>query len=99
MKRLAIITICLLAFGFSNAQSAKSLLNEVSAKVKSYENIAIDFNYTLNNAKENINQETRGDVTLKGDLYILNMLGTTRVFDGKKIYTVVPEDEEVTISN
>lgn len=98
MKRLAIITICLLAFGVSNAQSAKSLLNEVSAKVKSYENIAIDFNYTLNNAKENINQETRGDVTLKGDLYVLNMLGSTRVFDGKKIYTVVPEDEEVTIS-
>lgn len=27
------------------------------------------------------------------------MLGTTRIFDGKKIYTIVPEDEEVTISS
>ena len=26
------------------------------------------------------------------------MMGTTRIFDGNKIYTIVPEDEEVTIS-
>jgi len=29
---------------------------------------------------------------------VLNMLGITRMFDGKTIYTIVPEDEEVTIS-
>ena len=27
------------------------------------------------------------------------MMGTTRLFDGKKIFTIVPEDEEVNISN
>ena len=27
------------------------------------------------------------------------MLGVTRISDGKKIYTIVPEDEEVTISS
>ena len=27
------------------------------------------------------------------------MLGVTRIFDGKTIYTIVPEDEEVTISD
>lgn len=26
-------------------------------------------------------------------------MGTTRIFDGKKIYTIIPEDEEVIISN
>ena len=36
---------------------------------------------------------------MKGDNYVLNMLGVTRIFDGKTIYTIVPEDEEVTISN
>ena len=75
------------------------MLNEVSAKARSYDNIQIDFKYNLNNAKENVNQETRGDVTLAGDNYVLNMLGTTRLFDGKKIYSIIPEDEEVTISN
>ncbi len=81
-----------------DAQRARTLLNEVSAKVKSYDNIQIEFRYTLRNNKENINQETRGDVTLKGDNYVLNLMGTTMLFDGKKLHTIVPEDEEVTIS-
>ncbi|WP_139855712.1 LolA family protein [Aequorivita sinensis] len=99
MKKLSIILIALFITTFTQAQDAKSLLKEVSDKVKSYDNIAIDFKYNLNNSKENVNQDTRGDVTLQGDKYVLNMLGTTRIFDGKKIYTIVPEDEEVTISS
>jgi hypothetical protein len=75
------------------------LLNEVSAKVKSYDNIVIDFKYALNNPKENINQESKGNVTLLGNLYHLNFMGVTKIFDGKKVYTIVPEDEEITISN
>jgi len=98
MKNASILLIALFAISFSQAQDAKSLLREVSAKVKSYDNITIDFKYNLHNSKENVNQDTRGDVSLQGDKYVLNMLGTTRVFDGKNIYTIVPEDEEVTIS-
>ena len=99
MKKQFILFIALLCASFSFAQDAKSLLREVSEKVKSYDNIAIDFKYNLNNSKENVNQDTRGNVTLQGDKYVLNMLGTTRIFDGKNIYTIVPEDEEVTISS
>lgn len=98
MKKLIVILIAIFATTLLHAQDAKTLLKEVSAKAKSYDNIAIDFKYNLNNSKENVNQETRGDVTLQGDKYVLNMLGTTRIFDGKNIYTIVPEDEEVTIS-
>jgi len=98
MKKIALAFVLFLSFATLQAQSAKKLLNEVSAKVKSYKNIKIDFKYSLQNTKENIKQETRGDVTLKGDNYVLNMLGTTRIFDGEKIFTIVPEDEEVTIS-
>ena len=91
---MAVLTMTILT-----AQDAKSLLDDVSEKVKSYDNIKIDFKYTLNNTKENVKQETRGDVTLQGENYLLNMLGTTRIFDGKSIYTIIPEDEEVTISD
>lgn len=98
MKKIVLICIAILASTAIYAQDAKSLLNEVSKKVKTYDNIAIDFKYTLNNAKENVNQETRGDVTLSGEKYVLNMLGTTTLFDAKNMYTIVPEDEEVTIS-
>jgi len=98
MKKISILLFALFITSFSQGQDAKSLLKEVSAKAKSYDNISIDFKYNLNNTKENVSQETRGDVTLQGNKYVLNMLGTTRVFDGKNIYTIVPEDEEVTIS-
>ncbi len=98
MRKLVLILVAVMTVSLATAQDAKKLLNEVSSKVKSYENITIDFKYNLNNAKENVNQDTRGDVTLMGNKYVLNMLGTTRMFDGKTIFTIVPEDEEVTIS-
>ena len=78
---------------------AKSLLDEVNAKVKSYDNISIDFKFVLQNTEENIKQEMRGDVTLQGEKYLLNAFGVTRIYDGKTLYTISPEDEEVTISS
>lgn len=100
---MRISSLVLFSFLFStitSAQdSAKQLLQEVSQKVKSYENVQIEFKYNLNNTKENVSQETRGKVSLAGDKYLLEMLGIMRIFDGTKIYTIIPEDEEVTISN
>lgn len=100
MKKLSIIVfLFLISFG-TNAQDkkAKKLLNEVTAKIKSYQNIVIDFKYTLNNAKENINQDSKGSVIIKGNQYLLNLMGVTKMFDGKNIYAINPEDEEVTVS-
>ncbi|HEY6142429.1 MAG TPA: outer membrane lipoprotein carrier protein LolA [Flavobacterium sp.] len=79
-------------------KKAKDLLNQVTTIVKSYDNIVIDFKYSLSNLKENINQNSKGNVTMKGNQYVLNFMGVTKIFDGKKSYTIVPEDEEVTIS-
>lgn len=95
-----ITSLCIVLFIATTleAQNAKTFLNEVSSKVRSYDNIYIDFKYTLNNKKENVNQETRGNVTIQGNKYLLNMLGITRIFNGSTIYTIIPEDEEVTIS-
>jgi outer membrane lipoprotein-sorting protein len=86
---------------YANAQDqkAKALLDEVTSKVKSYTNIAIDFKYSLQNTKENINQESKGNVLLQDNNYVLNFMGITKIFDGRKVYTIVPEDEEISISN
>ena len=80
-------------------KNAKALLDDVTAKIKSYDNIVIDFKYTLNNTKENINQDSKGNVTLEGNKYVLNFMGATKIYDGKKSYTISPEDEEVTVSS
>ena len=102
--KIQFLSSLLLALLFSfnvNAQDAKAkaLLDEVTSKVKSYDNIAIDFKYSLQNAKENINQESKGNVLLQNNNYVLNFMGITKIFDGRKVYTIVPEDEEISISN
>ncbi|MFD2185631.1 LolA family protein [Aquimarina celericrescens] len=95
------ITFILFVFGITTlqAQSAKELLTEVSKKVKTYDNIVIGFKYSLNNPTENVSQETRGDVTLKGNKYLLNLMGTKQMYDGKKLHVIIPEDEEINISS
>lgn len=96
----SVLLVCFLTIS-ANAQDkkAKDLLDDVTAKIKSYDNIVIDFKYSLNNAKENINQDSKGNVTIDGNKYVLNFMGVTKIYDGKKTYTIVPEDEEVTISS
>ncbi len=78
---------------------AKDLLDKVVSKAKSYKNMVIDFKYAINNSAENINQENKGTVILQGNKYVLSFMGVTKIYDGKKIYTIVPEDEEITITN
>jgi outer membrane lipoprotein-sorting protein len=103
MKKRTLTFLTIIAIGISsfaqNSQKAKTLLDEVYTNVTSYENIFIDFNYTLENTEANIKQETKGNVTLKGDKYLANLFGATQLFDGSKVYTVVPDNEEVTIEN
>ena len=99
MKKIITILIIALSVNSFSQNKAKSLLNEVSEKVKSYDNISIDFKYVLENTSENIKQETKGDVIMQGEKYKLNILGITRLFNGKTLYSISPEDEEVTISS
>jgi outer membrane lipoprotein-sorting protein len=95
---LAILLIALTINSFAQ-NKAKTLLNQVSQKVKSYDNISIEFKYVLENTAERIKQETKGDVVLQGEKYKLNILGVTRLYDGKKLYSISTEDEEITISS
>ncbi|MFD1096475.1 LolA family protein [Salegentibacter chungangensis] len=100
MKKLALLVFAFIGLTVQaqNSQKAEKLLDEVSSKVKGYDNMVIDFKYALENTAENVKQETRGDVSIKGDKYVLNLMGTTQMFDGEKIYTIIPEDEEINIS-
>ncbi|MGW9686451.1 LolA family protein [Flagellimonas sp. 2504JD1-5] len=82
-----------------NSSKAKVLLDEVYAKATSYDNIYIDFKSSLENTEANIKQDTNGNVTLAGDKYLLDYLGAQQLNDGKKVYTIVPENEEVTIED
>jgi outer membrane lipoprotein-sorting protein len=94
-----LLTLFLSPVQAQDAAKAKALLDEVYNKVMGYQNIVVDFKFDLYNSEADVRQETRGDVTLKGDMYYLNYMGAEQLYDGKKVYTVVPENEEVTIED
>lgn len=102
MKKIALIAFIfstLNIFAQNNNAKAKQLLNEVSNKVNSYHNIALKFDYILDNKKENIHQKTSGNVHIEGEKYHLKFMGVDRIYDTRKVYTIVHDDEEVVISN
>lgn len=78
-------------------KKAEKLLDDVSAKAKSYDNMVIQFDY-IQEEDPQTRQETKGTVSLKKDKYKLELMGTTRIFDGEKLYDIIPEDEEINIS-
>ena len=78
---------------------AKKLLDDVSETIASFENLSFDFSYVLENRQENIRQETTGSATIKGDQYKISFLGNEQLFDGEKTYTIISENEEITISS
>lgn len=82
-----------------NNSEAELLLNTVSSNIKNYDNIYINYTYTLNNIEEDISQTNRGSFVTENNKWRFEMLGVTRIFDGKKLYSISPDDEEVTISS
>ena len=97
-KTLLFFVLCSSMTFAQGYEQAKNLLDRVSKEMKSKKNIRFDFTYVLENKKEQIRQEMEGNVTLAGDQYKLSFLEAIQLFDGKKTYTIVPENEEITIS-
>ena len=89
----------IISLNAQTSEDAEKLLDNVSRTLTSFKNLSFDFSYILENRPENIRQETNGSATISGNLYKIIFLGNEQIFDGEKIYTIVPENEEITISN
>lgn len=79
---------------------AKEILEKLSQTTRSYKTIQIDFSFTLENKKNNINQTNEGQVTLKGKSYRLHMpVFSMEVFcDGSTVWSYMTEAKECNIS-
>ena len=95
-KRFILVLFLVTIMGFGQ-DKAKTLLDEVSKKTTSYQTIEIDFLYKLDNMQDNVHQENKGNVSLKGDKYRLILFGVDILFDGKKKHIINHEDQEVSI--
>ncbi len=106
MKYLAGLFIALFSFGMVNAQTSKearALLNEVKTKIESYKNQKISFDNQMeipsaDPAKKSIVRSKKGEIAIEGDSYRLELDGSIYIFDGKKLYIIDPDIEEVDIT-
>ena len=81
-----------------SSKEAKELLDEVSSTLSTYDNLSMDFDYVLDNQAEDVRQEMSGDLVIEGEKYLVNLFGSTQIFDGNNTYTIIPENEEINVS-
>lgn len=99
MKKYIVLIISFLALGFSvMAQNAESFLKSAVDKLKSYDNIAISFDYDMINTDAGINESMEGSACMQGNAYRLNILGQEIICDGTTTWTYNADAEEVMIS-
>ena len=106
MKKTGILFLSLFIATVTFAQSAekaKSLLDEVSAKMGAYENMYIGFSQTLSNEEAGIKEgdepPIKGEINLKGEKYSLYYLGNHFIYDGAKLYVINHDEKEISISD
>ncbi|MEI6059233.1 MAG: outer membrane lipoprotein carrier protein LolA [Bacteroidota bacterium] len=102
MKNLFLIALmaALTITGFAQTdKKATAILDEVSAKTKSYKTIKVDFTYAMDNVKEKIHDKFKGSLLSKGDKYKLTAAGQDVISDGKTVWTYLKDANEVQINN
>lgn len=78
--------------------AAKTILNRVSAKYKSYRTSAADFVFTAENSQGRVLSKKNGRLEAKGDKYRLNLDGDVSFSDGPNMYHYDKAANEVMIS-
>lgn len=82
-----------------NDSKAKEILDKAAQKFKSHSAAEVEFTLIMENPEENIREEHVGRAWMKGNKYKLNLMDVENYYDGKVIYTYMPEVQEVNIKN
>jgi outer membrane lipoprotein-sorting protein len=102
MKNSVILIFFSLIFSLNlSAQDQKpeELLKKVIEKMESYKNFKAELSYTMVNTEMNINEKKTGTLYVEGDKYRIEMEGQIIISDGKTIWTILNDSEEVMISS
>jgi outer membrane lipoprotein carrier protein len=89
------ITAC---FAQSSDPAAKKILDQASAKIKSYKSIKANFTLQIQDG-QGVSQGTKkGTVYMKGNKYLVQITGQEIYCDGKTIWTYDKSANEVTVT-
>ena len=104
MRLIGIIIVALFVAHVSLAQSdekAKEILDEVSAKTKTFKSMSADFVFSMVNEEMEIDEHNAGTIKVKGQKYAVKLpdLGVEVFSDGKTIWNYMKDGNQVTISS
>jgi outer membrane lipoprotein-sorting protein len=83
---------------FIQDPAAGQILERVAQKTKSLSTLQTDFELLIQDRKEGSNNTSTGKLLLKQKKYQLVSEGSTVYFDGKTMWTYVPGNNEVTVT-
>lgn len=102
MKKTFLAVIFLILFKATFAQydpKALEILEAMGEKYKSMPSYEANFAYALTNDVENIKEEFKGKLTVKGDKYRISLPEQEVINNGVTVWTYLPEVKEVNIDN
>lgn len=92
---LLLITVSSLAMA---QKTADQVMKNVVDNIKKHNNIEISIDYKIINQAAGINENENGSITLQGEAYKITLPDQTVISDGKSVWTYLPDNEEVTIT-
>lgn len=101
MRRLLLFALMLLSIQlFSETdQKAKSILDQVSNRTKSYASITASFDFIMVNKEVGLEESNKGTLIIQGEQYKLSITGIEILCDGKSQWTFMKDAAEVSITD
>jgi len=102
MKKLIIALFTITSYLHVSAQydkEALAVLDAMSNKYKNVEAFNVSFSQKLTNESAGLNETISGDISVKGDMYVIDIAGQKIFNNGTDIYSYNAEINEVTISS
>ena len=78
--------------------TASKILNDFSSKNQSFNTIYAKFSFSLENKDEDMLDSFEGEIIMKGEKYKLLIMDTETYFDGKSMWSYLPDFDEASIS-
>ncbi|MFO7924753.1 MAG: outer membrane lipoprotein carrier protein LolA [Bacteroidales bacterium] len=100
---IVLITLLIVCYGNMSGtqqeEKARKILEQFSEQVISAPSVSIDFTVIVSSLRDDIPEEFEGEIIISNDKYRLSFMETETRFDGKSVYTYMPEVNEVIISD
>jgi len=104
MKRFFLTGMILIVAFCLNAQEntkAREILEQVSKKTRSFNNISAQFVFTMENKEMDIHEKNEGAIKIEGEKYVVDLpaIGVRVISDGSTVWNYMEDGNQVTISD